>query len=83
MITQLDKSLSLDLEFVLFCDNFFINARLFKALKTMNLEACDTAKLKSDYFNELVAIRIAAIKQKNLGKMSLMIIKTINDEDIL
>ncbi len=65
MIIQLCKSLSSDLDFVLFVNNFFTSARLFKALRSMNIEICDTIKVESDYSRELMIIRAAAIKQKD------------------
>lgn len=57
-------------------DNFFTNSRLFKALKTLSIEACGTAKVKSGYPIELIQIRAAATKQKDWGKMDLMTIKS-------
>jgi hypothetical protein len=87
MIIQLCKSLFFDLDFVLFLDNFFTNARLFKVLRLMNIEICDTIKIDSDYLIELVIIRAVAIKQKDWDKMSLMTIKSdkkmIDDDDVL
>ncbi len=86
MIIQLCKNLSSDLDFVLFVNNFFINARLFKVLRLMNIEICDTIKVESEYSTELMKIRTAAIKQKDWSKMSLMIIKSdkiIKNEDVL
>ncbi len=66
MIIQLCKNLSSNLDFVLFVNNFFINARLFKVLRSMNIEICDTIKIKNDYSRELMIIRAAAIKQKDV-----------------
>jgi hypothetical protein len=42
----------------------------------MNIEFSDTIKIESEYSTELIKIRIAAIKQKDWNKMSLMIIKS-------
>ncbi len=88
VVTQLCKSLPSDLGFVLFCDNFFTNVRLYKALRTIGIGACGTAKVKSGYPNELGAIRAAATKQKDWGKMGLMTVKAdkkmkIDDGDVL
>ncbi len=86
MIIQLCKSLSSNLDFVVFMDNFFINARLFKALRLMNIGACGTVKVGSGFSTELVAIRAAVIKQKDWGKQGLMTVKSdkiIDDGDIL
>jgi hypothetical protein len=88
MIIQLCKNLSSDLDFVLFTNNFFINARLFKVLRMRNIEICDTIKIDSDYLIELMRIRAAVIKQKDWDKMSLMTVKSdkkmnIDDEDVL
>ncbi len=66
MIIQLCKSLSSDLDFVLFTNNFFINVRLFKALRMKSIEICDTIKIDNDYLIELMKIRIVVIKQKKL-----------------
>ncbi len=52
----------------------------------MRIGTCDTTKVGSGFPIELVAIRAAAIKQKDWGKMSLMTIKSdklIDDEDVL
>jgi hypothetical protein len=54
----------------------------------MNIEICDTIKMRSDFSIELIIIRAATIKQKNWNKMSLMTIKTnkktnIDDENVL
>jgi hypothetical protein len=88
MIIQLCKSLSSDLDFVLFTNNFFTNARLFKVLRMRSIEICDTIKIDNDYFIKLMRIRAAVIKQKDWDKMSLMIVKSdkkmnIDNEDVL
>jgi hypothetical protein len=87
MIIQLCKSLSSDLDFVLFVNNFFSNVRLFKVLRLMNIAICDTIKINSDFSTELMIIRAAAIKQKDWDKQNLMTIKSnkkiIDDENIL
>jgi hypothetical protein len=46
-------------------NNFFISARLFKALRMMSNATCDTIKVSSEYLIELIVIRAAAIKQKD------------------
>ncbi len=86
MIIQLCKSLSSNLDFVMFMNNFFINARLFKILRLMNIAVCDTIKINNDFSKELIIIRAAAIKQKDWDKMNLMIVKSnklIDDDDVL
>jgi hypothetical protein len=88
MIIQLCKSFSSDVSYVLFINNFFIIARLFKVLRLRDIETCDTIKIDSEFLIELVIIWTAAIKQKNWDKMSLMIIKldkkmNIEDENVL
>ena len=65
VVVQLLKSLPTHLKFKVFMDNFFTNSRLFKALKTLNIGACGTAKVNSGYPLELVQIRAAATKQKD------------------
>jgi hypothetical protein len=65
MIIQLCKNLYSNFDFVLFVNNFFISARLFKALRSMNIEICDTIKIENDYSRELMIIRVAAITQKD------------------
>ncbi len=67
-------------------DNFFINARLFTGLKLMNIKACDTIKIRSEFSIELVIIRAAATKQKDWDKQDLITIKSnkiIDDENVL
>jgi hypothetical protein len=87
MIIQLCKSLSSDLDFILYMNNFFINAWLFKALRLRDIETCDTIKVDSEFLIELMIIRTAASKQKDWKKMSLMTIKSnkkfIDDENVL
>jgi hypothetical protein len=65
MIIQLCKSLSANVDFVQFIDNFFINARLFKVLGTMSIEICETIKVERGFFSELAIIRAAVTKQKD------------------
>jgi hypothetical protein len=57
-------------------------------LKTIGTGVCGTAKVKSGYPTESVAIRAAATKQKDWGKMGLMTVKSdkkmnIDDGDVL
>ena len=61
--------------FALFTDNFFTNAKLFKALKTLNIEASGTAKVSSGLPQGIVEIRAAATKGKDWGKIGLMTAK--------
>lgn len=87
VVIQLCKSLPANLGFVLFVDNFFTNARLFKALRMIGIGACGTAKVGSGYPTELVAIRAAATKKKDWGKMGLMTVRSdkktnIDDGDV-
>ena len=72
VVIQLCKSLPNHLRFMLFVDNFFTNVQLFKALRTLNIGACGTAKVGSGFPIELVQIRAAATKQKDWGKLGLM-----------
>lgn len=88
MIIQLCKSLSANVDFVQFIDNFFINARLFKVLGTMSIEICETIKVERGFFSELAIIRAAVTKQKDWDKMSLMIVRTdkkwnLDNENVL
>jgi hypothetical protein len=88
VVTQFCKTFSSHLNCVLFDDNFFINALLFKDLITMNIRICDTIKINSDNFIELIIIRATVIKQKDWDKMRLMIVKSdkkmnIDDENVL
>ena len=71
-VIQLCKSLPSHLNFVLFVDTFFTSVRLFKALRTLGIGACGTAKVGSGFPTELVQIRAAATKQKDWGKQGLM-----------
>jgi hypothetical protein len=88
MIIQLCENFSSDLDFVLFTNYFFTNARLFKALRMRSIETCDTINIDSNYLIELMRIETAVIKQKDWDKMSLMTVKSdkkmnIDDEDVL
>ena len=49
VVIQLCKDLPPANKFVLFVDNFFTNTRLFKALKTMIIGTCGTAKAGSGF----------------------------------
>jgi hypothetical protein len=62
---QLCKSLSANQSYALFVDNFFTSAKLFKALKTLNIEACETAKVESEFSKQLIRLRAAATKKKH------------------
>lgn len=81
VVIQLCKSLPANVGFVLFIDNFF-NARLLKALGTMGIGACGTAKVGSGFPTELVTIRAAAIKQKDWGKIGLMTVRSDKKSNI-
>ncbi len=88
LIIQLCKSLSSIRSYELFLDNFFINARFLKVLKTMNIEICEIIKIESDFFINLVRLRTAITKKKHWKKMKLMIIEinkkmNIDKENIL
>jgi hypothetical protein len=85
---QLCKSLPSIRSYGLFLDNFFTNARLLKALKTLNIGACGTAKVESGFPTNLVRLRAAATKEKHWGKMGLMTIEVnkkmnIDEGDVL
>ncbi len=49
MILQLCLDLSHLYEYVIFTDNFFSSVKLFKALKSKEFDACNTAKSESEY----------------------------------
>ncbi len=86
MIIQLCKNLSSDFDYVLFMNNFFSNVRLFKILRMMKIEICDTIKINNDFLMKLMIIHATAIKLKNWSKMNLMTIKSnklIDDENVL
>ena len=68
MIIQLCKQLSFSSdEYILYTDNFFTSTKLFKALRTLGIEACDTAKSGSEYPPSLLAVRDAITKKNNWG----------------
>ncbi len=73
LIIQLCKNLSANHTQVLFVDNFFINVKLFKALKIINIETCQMTKVESKFSTELIRLRAAATKKKHWRKMRLMI----------
>lgn len=75
MMIQLCKKIQNSNEFVIFLNNFFINSRLFKVLKFINCETCETAKINCEYFLKLMKLRTAVIKKKIEKKMNVMIIK--------
>ncbi len=77
---QLCKNLFADQSYVLFVNNFFINAKLFKTLKIMNIKTCETTKIENEFFKQLIRLRTTITKKKHLKKISLMI---IDDEKIL
>jgi hypothetical protein len=86
LIIQLCKSLSSDQSHALFVDNFFTNAKLFKALKTMNIETCETTKVESEFLKQLIRLRASITKKKHWEKMNLMITEcnrnmNIDDKD--
>jgi hypothetical protein len=88
LIIQLCKNFFSIRLYELFLDNFFINARLFKVLKTMNIEICETIKVESDFSTNLMRLRIAVTKKKHWKKIKLMIIEinkkmNIDEENIL
>ena len=61
---------------------------LFKALKTMNIGACRTAKAGSGFPDQLLRMLMAATKQTDWGKMGLMTTESskkfgVDDGDIL
>jgi hypothetical protein len=73
-------------KYVVFLDNFFTNSRLFKALKTMGIGACGTAKSGCGYSIDLLRLRAAATKNKDWGKKAITTIKAdkfVEDGDIL
>ncbi len=76
LVIQLCKNLSSNQIYALFVDNFFISVKLFKALKIMNIEACETTKVESGFLTQLIRLRAAATKEKHWGKMSLMIVES-------
>jgi hypothetical protein len=54
----------------------------------MNIVVCDTIKVNNKFFNELMTIRAAAIKQKDWDKQRLITMKldkkiNINDKNVL
>ena len=68
MVIQLCKQLPPAFgEYILYTDNFFTSTKLFKALRTLGIGACDTAKSGSGYPPSLLAIRDATTKKNNWG----------------
>ena len=65
--------------YILYTDNFFTSTKLFKALRTLGIGACGTAKSGSGYPASLLAIRDAATKKNNWGLEA----HTVVDEEIL
>jgi hypothetical protein len=75
-------------KYAVFLDNFFTNARLFKALKIIGIGACGTAKSGCGFPVDLLRLRAAATKNKDWGKKAIMTTKAdkktgIEEGDIL
>ena len=90
LVIQLCQSLPWysTLKYAVFLDNFFTNIKLFKALKTMGIGACGTAKAGCGFPAELLHLRAAATKNKDWGKKAIMTVKedkktNIEEGDIL
>ena len=67
LVIQLCKTLPEPLNYTLFCDNFFTSTKLFKALRSLGIAACGTAKKGSGFPVKLLALRDVAIKSKHWG----------------
>ena len=66
MIIQLCKQfLSSFDEYILYTDNFFTSTKLFKTLRTFNINACNIAKSNSEYLFNLFAVRDVITKKNN------------------
>ncbi len=65
LMIQLCKNLFANQSHVLFVDNFFISTKLFKALKILNIEACETTKVESEFLKQLIRLRAAVTKKKH------------------
>ena len=78
LIIQLCKTLPAK-SYTLFVDNFFSSIKLFKALRTLGIAACGTAKKGSGFPKELLAIRDVATKTRDWGRQASMII----DDEVL
>ena len=67
LVIQLCKTLPEPLNYTLFCDNFITSTKLFKALRSLGIAACGTAKKGSGFPAKLLALRDMAIKSKHWG----------------
>ena len=68
VVIQLCKQLSPSSdEYILYTDNFFTSTKLFKAFRTLGIDACDIAKSGSEYPPSLLAVRDAITKKNNWG----------------
>ena len=56
IILQLCKTLSKPYNHVVYMDNFFTNVKLYKALKELEIEACETAKNGSGFPIKLLTL---------------------------
>ena len=65
VVVQLCKFLPVDLDYVVYTDNFFSCIKLFIVLKKLEIDACDTAKADSDYSVSLLKLREALSKKKD------------------
>ena len=75
LVIQLCKALPTP-NFIVFMDNFFCSIKLFKALRSIGLAACGTAKKGSGFPIKLLAFRDVASKKNNWGLRSHM---TVDD----
>ena len=73
-------------KYVVFFDKFFTNTRLFKALKSIGIGACGTAKSGCGFPVDLLRLRAATTKNKDWGKKAITIVKKdiiVEEGDIL
>ena len=67
VIIQLCKSLSVNLSYVVYTDNFFSYIKLFITLKKLKINACNTAKAESDCSVLLLRLKKTLFKKKDWG----------------
>ena len=77
VVLRLVKSLSKLYNYVIYMNNFFINARLYMALKKLEIEVCETAKNESEFSVKLLTLQEILMKKNNWEKKAYSTVKEV------